>query len=761
MRAQGRIARPLRQVGGWALLGLLAARCALTMPTPRHQDLSERLRAIPTRGLPLRGLVVIHWNQHQVPFIEADHDEDLPVALGLVHAHLRLAQMELLRRIGQGRLSEMLGPIMIDVDHALRILNYGRAVPAIVAALPGETRRWLEGFVAGINHYLTRVAALPYEFAVLGLKREPWTIAEVLTLGRLASTDVTWLVWLRLVGLRHHPDWPEICGRLTGGEVTPSIPSVGLAADPGPAFWTVLSSAARSGSNAVAVSATRSATGAPLLAGDSHLPIILPNLWLIAGFRSPSYHAAGLMIPGLPIIALGRNPWIAWGGTNLHAASTDLYELSSMPKTTIHTRRESIAVRWAAARTVTIRESDFGPIISDAPPLRPRRGQALALRWVGHLASDEITAMLRLARARDWDEFRAALEGFAVPGQTMLYADAAGHIGEVMAARLPCRPAAELRDPFIPAADAAHWQRLATSRDLPCRLDPPEGYLVSANNRPKASEIAIGYFFSPDDRALRLAQLIDQRASVSVECITSLHRDVYHRPAVTLRDWIIGRIRARSPAPHQARTTRRFLEALSAWDGGYEAGSAGALAFELLLHYLSMRVCGATNLRAYEATWRTRGFIARDLAAASDKVIGAALDQALPAAAERLDAFETWGGMHRLRLAHPLGGMPLVGRRFRYGDVPVSGSSETLMKTAHPLTDERHAATYGSNARYICDLSDPDRSYFVLLGGQDGWLGSSTSVDQCALWQRGEYIQVPLKPEFVRARFPYQVELLP
>jgi penicillin amidase len=114
-----------------------------------------------------------------------------------------------------------------------------------------------------------------------------------------------------------------------------------------------------------------------------------------------------------------------------------------------------------------------------------------------------------------------------------------------------------------------------------------------------------------------------------------------------------------------------------------------------------------------------------------------------------------------LRLSHPLGLVPLVGRHYRLFDLPSSGSSETVHKTAHHLTSRKHEASYGSVARYICDLSDLDRNFFVLLGGQDGWLGSTTFADQVELWQRGEHVAVPLRLITVRATFPHRTELMP
>ena len=117
--------------------------------------------------------------------------------------------------------------------------------------------------------------------------------------------------------------------------------------------------------------------------------------------------------------------------------------------------------------------------------------------------------------------------------------------------------------------------------------------------------------------------------------------------------------------------------------------------------------------------------------------------------------------MHRLQLAHPLSNLPLVGGRYRFADYPAGGSSDTLMKTAHATTSERHATRYGANARHISDLSDLDLNYFVLLGGQDGWINSSTFTDQVSLWRAGDYVQLPLRPEKARARAQRSTILLP
>ena len=142
-----------------------------------------------------------------------------------------------------------------------------------------------------------------------------------------------------------------------------------------------------------------------------------------------------------------------------------------------------------------------------------------------------------------------------------------------------------------------------------------------------------------------------------------------------------------------------------------------------------------------------------------EETLRAALAAGLAAAAEGLDSFADWGEMHRLSLAHPLSNVPLIGGRYEFAEAGVGGSSETLMKTAHDASGERHSVNYGSNARHISDMTDPDENYFVLLGGQDGWFNSTTILDQWELWRRGDYVRVPLTPDEVRASFPHVLSL--
>ncbi|MCW5774598.1 MAG: penicillin acylase family protein, partial [Rhodospirillaceae bacterium] len=738
---------------------------ALLKPLPESTPLDARLKSFPTEGLPLSAAVTIRWNEHHVPFVEAQSDEDLAFALGLVHAHLRLAQMTILRRIVEGRLAESAGPIAADIDHALRTLDFGRGAAQFEAEMPAETRAFVTAFVRGINHYQAGLAErdLPHEFAVLALKREPWTVRHVLAIGRLAGTDINWLGYFSLLKLRARPDWPELYRRLlaAGGNSTASF-----AADASGLLAQLLAGASRNGSNAIAVSGTRTASGAALLGSDPHLGIQMPNLWLIAGMKSPSYHSVGFMIPGVPIVALGRNPAIAWGGTNMRAASSDLFDVSKLPPGAITSRTERIKVRWWFDRKVTVRSSPLGPVISDLPLLGWEGKPPFALRWVGHEKGDEITAMLKVQRARNWSDFRAAFATFAVSAQNMIYADAKGNIGQVMAAMLPVRKLASPPDLILDPADPAQrWQTIAISTSLPAAYNPKEGFLASANNRPTHLPFPVGYAFSADDRMIRMRQVMAAHPRVDLGVLKGLHRDVYVDSSVALRDAYLAAIRRTGADAGAEQGAQRVLALMQQWDGHYAADRKEPVAFELFhtgfkkAYYIHRYGAeGAETLFAIAAMAR---LILDDLPSIPEAELRSLLRDALAQAGRKLDGFGNWGEMHRLGLSHPLAFAPLIGRRYRFGDLPAGGSTESLMKTAHDGSQERHFTRYGQQARFVSDLADLDANYFLLLGGQDGWLGSTTALDQIPLWQNGGYIRMPLRPETVAAEFSHRLVLQP
>ena len=227
-------------------------------------------------------------------------------------------------------------------------------------------------------------------------------------------------------------------------------------------------------------------------------------------------------------------------------------------------------------------------------------------------------------------------------------------------------------------------------------------------------------------------------------------------------DALRTRLKAWQPRnPQEAEAIRLLL----GWDGGYQADSRAAAIFETLLTALTPAVYETLGRKEeyqiYQRLNRGRTMLIGDLSELSDAQWQAVLAPALQRAG-RVAANETvWGDLHRLRVAHVLGNIPIVGGRYEIERFPVAGSRETAMKSAHRLTDKPHDSFFGSQSRHLSDLGDPDENYFVLLGGQDGWLNSENFADQVALWRAGEFVQVPLSSDAVASAFNLVTVLQP
>jgi len=564
--------------------------------------------------------------------------------------------------------------------------------------------------------------------------------------------------------LRGHKEWREFWARLIESGTT-SLPSFQERRRLD-SMRRLLRAFGRWGSNSMVVARRKSASGAGLIASDPHVGLMLPSLWLIGGWKSPSYHTVGLMFPGLPVMAVGRNEQIAWGGTNMHAASSDLFDIGSVAPEEITERDETIKVRWGKRRTVRVRETVFGPVLSDAPVLKGLSARGFSLRWVGHDPSDEFTAMLAVNRARNWSDFRRAYATFAVSGMNMLYADTVGNIGQVLAVRLPAREGARPHDLVLdPNDEAVVWSGFVGPDDLPHSYNPPENFLVSANNRPVETRIPLGYLFSPDDRVQRITALLARLDKVRLDDLREIQQDVFTPSAVELRDLLMEKFESLGIAAEATPAQRRLLTWLGAWDGNYRRESRGALAFEVLVYRVSKRIYGPVFTQAENATYasvgRIKNLLEKDIREMDQAKLARRLRRALARATRRFERFDDWGDMHRLGLFHPLGALPAIGRRFRFFAGPIGGSGDTVMKTAHGSTDRRHHVRYGAAARHISDLRDMDENYFALLGGQDGWLASGTFADLIPKWLERTYVRVPLRLETVRRSFEHRTVLTP
>ncbi|HSA89249.1 MAG TPA: penicillin acylase family protein [Burkholderiales bacterium] len=713
-----------------------------------------------TRGeLALAGLdaqAEVLRDRHGIPHIYAASLEDAHFALGFVHAQDRLWQMEMNRRIGSGRLAEILGPRALEADRFMRTLGLRRVAEANLAHYDAETRRLLDAYAAGVNAFLARRPVLPPEFWLLGVTPEPWSAVDSIVWTKVMAWDLggNWRSELLRMHLSRTLTTERIQEFLPPypGDSPPRLPDLqafysGIEKKPGqtPVFS---DSGFAGGSNSWAVSGARSASGKPLLAADPHLGLTAPAVWYLAHLHAPGIDAIGGTLPGVPGVLVGRNDRIAWGLTTTGADVQDLYLERLDSAFSAH--EELIRVKGAPDERLSVRRSRHGPIISDASRIAlaaAPRGYALALAWTA-LAEDDITlqAALRLARARDWNEFLGAARALHAPPQTASYADAAGNIGFVTAGRIPVRkPGNDLRGLApAPGWDARYdWNGFIAFDDLPRALNPPSGAVVLANHKttPPNYPHHITYEWQPPYRALRIEELLGsgkhdlarfkaiQTDVVSLAARQLLPHFLSAHPEKSLQSWDGSMAADRREPLVMAAWWREFARELYA----DELGEA------FRLHW-SARAVFIENVLARQPHWCDD--VRTSLPETCAALLASSFEKAMHDLKKRYGEDWSWGEAHAARHRHrPFSRTPWLERIFDIR-VPSGGDAYTVNAGASDFHDEAepYASRHGASLRAISDLADPQASVFIHSGGQSGNPFSPHYRDLAPLWAHGEYL---------------------
>src|SRR5688572_8772898 len=379
------------------LLATLAAIAAVGVYLHLRRSLPVLEGEIAVAGL--SGRVEILRDPYGIPHIFAASVEDAQLALGFVHAQDRLWQMEMNRRIGSGRLAELLGPGALEADRFLRTLGVRRVAEANLRRYDKETLALLQAYAAGVNAFLDSGPVLPPEFWLLRATPEPWTPADSVVWTKMMAWDLGGNWRNELLRLRMSKTLP----RERVEEFFPPYPGEAAMKLPELAGLGFTGGA----SNSWVRNGSRTATGKPLLANDPHLGLTAPSLWYFAHLSAPGLEVIGASLPGVPGILLGRNERIAWGFTNTGPDVQDLYLEKDDARFTVI--EDLIKVRGAPDEKIRIRVSRHGPVISDVSRLAQEAappGHAIAMAWTA-LAEDDMTvqAGARLQRAHNWTQF--------------------------------------------------------------------------------------------------------------------------------------------------------------------------------------------------------------------------------------------------------------------------------------------------------------------------------------------------------------------
>ncbi len=747
--------------------------------------------------------VEIVRDREGVAHIFAQTEMDASAALGFAHAQDRLWQLEMNRRIANGRLAEIVGTPGLETDRFLRTIGIRRTAEAIWTNVDADTRAHLLAYSRGVNAFLeTSAAPLPPEFQILRApKPEPWTPVDSIGWSLMMALDLGGNLGNEIMRLRLAQAGMsmERIGQILPpypGETWPALPDY-------TALYKALGPEARAaadairpfeiglegiGSNNWVVSGARSETGKPLLANDPHLGLSAPALWYFARMTSPAGTVIGASLPGAPGIILGRNERIAWGFTNTGPDVQDLYiekvdgrdpMLYQTPGgwQRFETVQERIKVRGAADVTLTVRISRHGPVISDgasrgANKATPR-GYALALRWTA-LSADNLTvqAASRMNRAGNWPEFLEAVRHFHAPQQNMVYADVDGNIGFVAAGQVPIRkPDNDLRGLFpAPGWDARYdWAGFIPFDELPREFNPERGYRLTANERitPGGYPHHITSEWATPHRADRIRELLTARDKHSLDSFRAIQADHRSNAVREMLPLLLAAYpggdaeRQRVTPPRE----RQVLDLLKAFDGMMAIDRAEPLIATAWLRELS-RLVTVDDLtpRLFEDYWDQRQVfmmsVLRDEAGAANwcanrrmpaqsgscaMLVSRALELALDDLEKRYGADRAawrWGLAHDARSEHrPFSRVASLARFFDVR-VPVPGDTYTINVNRHTIRndEEPFVSRHSASLRALYDMADPERSLFIHSTGQSGLPTSSLYRNLSERWARVDYI---------------------
>jgi penicillin G amidase len=729
-----------------------------------------------TIGVPgLQKAVIVERDRWGVPHLRANSVEDLAEAQGFVMAQDRLWQMDLLRRVARGQLSEILGPATLDIDKGFRTFGFGRAAERDISQMEPASRAVMEAYARGVNRFIEQHRnQLPLEFSLLKYKPQPWQASDSLVIaGYMYQTLTdTWEEELDRAKVTERVGWerarelfspdaamdhfvvgdPNVAD--DGSQRSRADPDdedddddmepdtvlkagrLGSADAPTPEGFPDLTSAlAHSirgfledtrgeirhglGSNNWVVSGDHTATGKPLLANDTHLELSIPPIWYEIHLTAPGWNVKGFTLPGAPLVVIGHNDRIAWGFTNNGADVEDLYMEKFNPAAPDEYRVKNAWIKAQVFDEVIHVKGQADEhlhlvVTRHGPVVRREGDKAYALRWTATEPGGLGNTYTWLGRAQNWEEFRGIMKHVWGPGQNTVYADVKGNIGYIMAARVPIRKKGHGEVPVPGDADDYEWTGYIPFDQLPQALNPDSGLIVTANARvagPNYKPYLTDHWEEPY-RTARIYDLLHDKHDLRPADMLKVQADTYSYPHVFLADQLLAAAKISQPKDERAK---KLINGLKDWNGIADADSA-----EVSFLAATRRTALALILEPYlgEQTnlyqWRSTAFLQKILTDRPDKWLPKTYknyDDLLMAAADRGVAKLTEDSKSSRIEDWPW-------RRFNSLDMLHPIGREGLLKKLLSITDKPQSGT-GYSVRAATKHHGPAMRFVANLGNWD------------------------------------------
>ncbi len=744
-----------------------------------------------------------------VPHIYAQNEHDLFFAQGYVHAQDRLWHMEMNRRTGNGTLSAALGKSTLRTDRLLRALGLRRSAEQSLAEIGDDTHTILEAYAEGVNAYIeTHRNRLPIEFTILGVDPEPWTPVDTLTWGNVMALSLSGNRSSELVRM-------QMVAEL-GDQVTEQLfPAFGedmplIIPDPDGLYdW---AQGARFdelaaldewlgeptlgwGSNNWVVHGSRTASGLPILANDTHLGTGMPSIWYENGLHGGRFDSVGFTFPGVPAVIIGHNQYIAWGTSNLGPDVQDLYleKLDDPENPTqyefmgewhdLEIIQETIEVKGGEPESLDIFLTRHGPILN----LGATDQEPMALRWTLREGNKLFKSVVQVNLATNWDEFHEALRYWELPGQNFVYADVDGNIGYHATGKVPIRAPGHQGTLPVPGWTGEYeWQGYVPFDELPSTLNASDGFIATANNKIVSDEYPymLTHDWFPGYRVTRISDLLSASDSHTVEDIQDIHAQTYSLPAEALRPYMLA-------IEPENDLQAKAIALLRDWDLYVETDRVGASIYQTWYRSTLQNTVGdelgeELEDRYLAGLYQRHGTqnvpLMIELMAdpdnpwfddvntpeveTRDDILRRGLSDALDWLSEQYgkdpQGWE-WGRLHTVTFVHnPFGrsGIAPLEGIFNSNTIGARGDQFTVSEAGFRL-DQPFSVNHCVAQRMIVDMSDLDNSRAIHTTGQNGQVFHPHREDMLLMWQNVEYHPMPFTRQAVEANAETVLTLTP
>ena len=738
----------------------------------------------------------VFFDDFGVPHIYANSQKDAMIALGYVHAQDRLWQMELMRRIAPGRLSEIFGSKALKSDLFFAGLGIDENSEKAIAKIDknSQTYQLALAYVDGINQYIAE-GKTPVEFEILGIKKEKFTVKDVYnTFGYMAFsfamaqktdpliTDIRDNLgsdYLKDFGLDGSLSTTQIKifeGKaIEYNEISKSMASV-LNNSPVPQFI---------GSNSWVIAPKKTKNGKVIFANDPHIGFSQPCTWYEAHIVLPNYEMYGYYLAGTPFPLLGHNRDYAYGLTMFENDDVDLYQEAENPnnKNQYQTakgfqdykiRNETIKVKDSSEVVLKIRETQHGPIMNDL--LNEIKGvKPIAMSWIFTQQNNQILeALYTISHSKNLKDFRKGVSLIAAPGLNIMYGDAKGNIAWNTSGKLYKLDKSVNPNFILNGANGIDDKKefLDFSKN-PHAINPIWNYVYSANNQPEAVEgyLYPGYYL-PEDRAKRISGLLEPKNNWTKKDVVQMMNDNTSSVATSIVSDLVLALNNQSLSANE----NQALSILKKWNGSNNLidlaptiynkwiysylkktfqDELGEDDFKLLLTTNNIKQIIAPQIKNENSVWWDN-VNTKSKKETRVEILNKSFHEAIKALENQLGKEVnswTWNRVHTLEHQHPLGKVPGLKWLFNVGSFEVPGSAEVINNLMFDFTDTgKYIVKAGPSTRRVIDFSDIENSMSILPTGQSGNPFSKHYNDQAEMYNFGKFRKMKLnKAEIIKS----------